>query len=377
MKKAIVIPDSFKGTLSAQQVCDIISERISAHFPQCRIISIPIADGGEGSAQCFVRAKGGRMITAACQDPFFKPMTGQYGLLDDSSAVIEMAVCSGLPLAENRKNPMLATTYGVGSLIADALEKGCKKIIMCLGGSCTNDCGCGMASALGVNFLDGQGRRFVPTGGTLKDICHIDISGLMPAVKNIPIITMCDINNPMYGINGAAYVFAPQKGADCEQVRLLDDGLRHISEIIKKDLGKDVASLPGGGAAGAMGAGMSAFLNSELKMGIQVLLDTVDFDRQLDGTDIVFTGEGKMDSQSLQGKAVIGVAARAKNKHVPVIVLAGGVQKGIKPAYEMGVTAVFPINRLPEDFSVSRTKSSENLRDTIDDVLRLIKITSC
>lgn len=377
MKKAIVIPDSFKGTLSAQQVCDIISERINAHFPQCQIINIPIADGGEGSAQCFVRAKGGRMITAACQDPFFKPMTGQYGLLDDGTAVIEMAVCSGLPLVENRKNPMLATTYGVGSLIADALEKGCNKIIMCLGGSCTNDCGCGMASALGVSFLDNQGRRFVPTGGTLKDICHIDISGLMPAIKDMPIITMCDINNPMYGINGAAYVFAPQKGADSEQVRLLDEGLRHISEIIKQDLGKDVASLPGGGAAGAMGAGMSAFLDSELKMGIEVLLDAVDFDRQLDGTDMVFTGEGKMDGQSLQGKAVIGVATRAQKKHVPVIVLAGGVQKDIKPAYEMGVTAVFPINRLPEDFSVSRAKSSENLRDTIDDVLRLIKNTTC
>ena len=163
MKKVIVIPDSFKGTLSASKVCDIISERIETHFPECQIIAIPIADGGEGSIQCFLRTMGGRIINARCSDPFFQPMTGQYGILDDGSAVIEMAVCSGLPLVENKKNPMLTTTYGVGELMLDALKHGCRKLIICLGGSCTNDCGCGMASALGVKFFDKFGNVFIPT----------------------------------------------------------------------------------------------------------------------------------------------------------------------------------------------------------------------
>lgn len=374
MKKVIVIPDSFKGTLSASQVCDIISERIKIHFPECQIIAIPIADGGEGSIQCFLRAMGGRMINARCSDPFFQPMTGQYGILDDGSAVIEMAVCSGLPLVENKKNPMLTTTYGVGELMLDALKHGCSKLIVCLGGSCTNDCGCGMASALGVKFFDKFRNVFIPTGGTLKNVYHIDSEELNPILKEIPISVMCDINNPLYGTNGAAYIFAPQKGANDEQCKLLDEGLKHISDIIKQDLGIDISKLPGGGAAGGMGAGISAFLNAELKMGIEVLLDAIKFNDLLKGADMVFTGEGRMDSQSLGGKAVIGVAYRAKKQNVPVIVLTGGIQGDIAKAYNLGVSAVFSINRLPEDLSISKNKSPQNLSNTIDDILRLIKL---
>ena len=178
MKKVIIIPDSFKGTLSAAQICTIISEQIKIHFPSCQIVAIPIADGGEGSLSCFLQALGGSIIEAQCSDPFFQPMTGAYALLNDGSAIIEMAVCSGLPLVENRKAPMLTTTYGVGELILNALDMGCKRIILCLGGSCTNDCGCGMAAALGVKFYNQNGKPFIPTGGTLKDIFHIDVSGL-------------------------------------------------------------------------------------------------------------------------------------------------------------------------------------------------------
>lgn len=374
MKKVIVIPDSFKGTLSASQVCDIISERIKIHFPECQIIAIPIADGGEGSLQCFLQAMSGRIINAHCSDPFFQPMTGQYGILSDGSAVIEMAVCSGLPLVENKKNPMLTTTYGVGDLMLDALKQGCNKLIICLGGSCTNDCGCGMAAALGIKFFDQFGNIFIPTGGTLKNVHHIDADELNPLIKEIPISVMCDINNPLYGTNGAAYIFAPQKGANDEQVKILDEGLKHISDIIKQDLGIDISKLPGGGAAGGMGAGINAFLNADLRMGIEVLLDTVRFDEQLKDANMVFTGEGKMDSQSLGGKAVMGVAHHAKKQDVPVIVIAGGIQGDISQAYDLGVTAVFSINRLPEDFSISRKKSTQNLSNTMDDILRLMKL---
>ena len=373
MKKVIIIPDSFKGTLSAAQICTIISDQIKIHFPSCQIVAIPIADGGEGSLSCFLQALGGSIIEAQCSDPFFQPMTGAYALLNDGSAIIEMAVCSGLPLVENRKAPMLTTTYGVGELILNALDMGCKRIILCLGGSCTNDCGCGMAAALGVKFYNQNGKPFIPTGGTLKDIFHIDVSGLTPSITSIPILAMCDISNELYGENGAAYVFAPQKGASKAQVKLLDQGLRHISEIIKQDLGKDISNLPGGGAAGGMGAGAAAFFNAQLKMGIDIILDLVNFDKQLQDADIVFTGEGRIDSQSIYGKAVIGIACHAKKAGVPVLVITGGASEDLAPAYNLGVTAVFPINRLPEDFSISRHKSEQNLRSTVNDILRLIK----
>ncbi len=373
MNKAVLIPDSFKGTLSSKEICSIIEKSINYYFPECSVFSIPVADGGEGSVDCFLEALGGEKIYETVKGPYFEDMQSYYGLINGGeTAVIEMASCAGLPLVEDRKDPSKTTTYGVGQLILSAAKKGCKKIIVGLGGSSTNDGGCGAAAATGVKFFNKEGNEFIPVGGTLKDIAKIDLSNRSETISNIEIITMCDIDNPMYGKNGAAYIFGPQKGAEQEMIEELDKGLIKLCEVIKSDLNKDLKDVPGGGAAGGMGAGMIAFFDSELQMGIETVLDTVNFDDVISDADMIFTGEGKMDSQSLRGKVVIGVARRARKKNIPVTVIAGGTDD-IQEAFEVGVTSVFTINRLPQDFQISRFKSKENMESTIDNILRLIK----
>jgi len=377
MKKAIIIPDSFKGTLTSRQICHIISEKIKVHFPQCEIISLPVADGGEGSDDCFLSAMGGERIPVTVKNPYMEDIETYYGLIDQGkTAIIEMASCAGLPLVENRKNPLVTTTYGVGQLILAAADRGVKKMIVGLGGSATNDGGCGAAAAVGIKFINAQGEAFIPVGGTLHEIHRIDPANLSAKLRKIAFVTMCDIDNPMYGPGGAAQVFAPQKGANPEMVSFLDQGIKHLAQVIKTDLGQEVSDIPGTGAAGAMGAGMIAFFASQLQMGIETVLDTVNFNTIVSGADMIFTGEGKIDHQSLRGKVVIGVSRRAKEKGIPVIALVGGASDHIDGAYDQGVTAIFSINRLPEDFSVSRYKSAENLGFTVDNLLRLIKAQS-
>jgi glycerate kinase len=374
MKKIVLIPDSFKGTLNSKDICNIIAKSINKYFPECEIISIPVADGGEGSVDCFLTALGGEKIYETVKNPYFEDMKSFYGLINGGeTAIIEMASCAGLPLVEGRKDPRKTSTYGVGQLILAAANRGCKKIIVGLGGSSTNDGGVGAAAAIGVKFYNKSGKEFIPVGGTLENIEKIQMSSRSKVIENVEIITMCDIDNPMYGPCGAAYVFAPQKGADEKVVLELDKGLVSLCQSIKNHIGMDLKDVQGGGAAGAMGAGMIAFFNSTLQMGIETVLDTVNFNEIINGADMIFTGEGKIDTQSLRGKVVIGVAKRAKNKNVPVIVIAGGADRGINQAYEMGVTSIFTINRLPEDFEKSRLKSEENMEATVDDILRLIK----
>lgn len=375
MKKVVLIPDSFKGTLSSTQICDVMKEKINKYFPECDVISIPVADGGEGSVDCFLTSLGGKKVFTVVKNPYFEDMESFYGLIDNGqTAVIEMASCAGLPLVEGRKNPRKTTTYGVGELILHAVNSGCKKIIVGLGGSCTNDGGVGAASAIGVKFFDNNGEEFIPTGGTLININRIDVSNVVENIKNVEIVTMCDIDNPMYGKNGAAYIFSPQKGATDEVVEELDKGLMNLCSVIERDLSIDLKKVKGGGAAGGMGAGMIAFFNSKLEMGIETVLNTVKFDDIIEDTDMIFTGEGKIDSQSLRGKVVIGVAKRAKVKNVPVTVVVGGADNDVEEAYDIGVSAIFTINRLPEALKTSRYKSKKNLEVTIDNIIRLIKI---
>lgn len=371
MKKAIIIPDSFKGTLSSAQVCAIVAECLHAHFPQCEAVCIPVADGGEGTLDAFLSSVGGEKIYRTVKGPFMEDMQAPFAVTPDGIGIVETAVCAGLPLVGDRKEPLRTTTYGVGQLIASAIEYGCKKIIVGLGGSATNDCGAGMAAALGTVFYKADGSPFIPTGGTLHEIDRMCKAELP---KDVQLIAMCDIDNPLFGERGAAYVFAPQKGADAETVKLLDNGLRHAADCIKRDLRTDVSALPGGGAAGGLGAGMYAFCGARLQSGIETVLDTVGFDTLLDGADIVFSGEGKLDSQSLGGKVVIGVAAHCKRKNVPLIAIVGGAERELPQVYDTGVTAVFPIGRLPEDFSVSRYKSEINLYETADNIMRLLKL---
>lgn len=375
MQNFILVPDSFKGTLSAIEVCNIMKASIKNLYKDANIISVPVADGGEGTVDAFLYALGGEKKSTWVSDVFNEQkILTHYAMLKDDIAVIEMADCAGLPLVKNRLEPDKTTTFGVGELIIDAVNSGAKKIILGLGGSATNDGGCGMASALGVKFKDEQDQEFIPTGGTLSQIYKIDMNNIYSKIKDIEFISMCDVDNPLCGRLGASAVFAPQKGADEDMVRLLDEGLAHLAKIIKRDLHIEVKDIKGAGAAGGLGAGSIAFLQSKLTKGIDVILDTINFDELVSKADIVFTGEGKFDSQSLHGKVVMGVANRSQKYKTPVIVVTGAIGENIQEAYNKGITAIFSINKEPMEFSKSALKSKENMILTMENILRLLKI---
>ena len=375
MQNFILVPDSFKGTLSAIEVCNIMKSSIKNLYKDANIISVPVADGGEGTVDAFLYALGGEKKSVWVSDAFNEQkILAHYAMLKDNIAVIEMAACAGLPLVKNRLEPDKTTTFGVGELIIDAVNSGAKKIILGLGGSATNDGGCGMAAALGVKFKDEQDQEFIPTGGTLSQIYKIDMNNIYSKIKDIEFISMCDVDNPLCGRLGASAVFAPQKGADEDMVKLLDEGLAHLAKIIKRDLHIEVKDIKGAGAAGGLGAGSIAFLQSKLTKGIDVILDTINFDELVSKADIVFTGEGKFDSQSLHGKVVMGVANRSQKYKTPVIVVTGAIGENIQEAYNKGITAIFSINKEPMEFSKSALKSKENMILTMENILRLLKI---
>lgn len=374
MKKFVVIPDSYKGTLTSKTVCSVMQRKILEHFLTAEVVCIPVADGGEGSVQAFLEAMGGELVQVPVHGPYGESVNSFYGLLPDGTAVIEMAAAAGLPMVGNNKRVHKTTTYGVGELMLAAAKRGCARIIMGLGGSATNDGGCGAAAACGVKFLNKDGQSFVPVGENLQDIVKIDASGLASELKQLPIITMCDIDNPLCGERGAAAVFAPQKGASLEQVAMLDAGLAHLAEVVQQELGKAILNVPGAGAAGGMGGGMVAFFHSSLQMGIETVLDTVDFDSIVQNADVVFTGEGCFDEQSMMGKVICGVIKRAKAAQVPVVCVAGSVSRIPREAYEAGLTAAFSINQKPLPFAEAAPLSEENLSQTMDNILRLLKI---
>lgn len=373
MEKILLVPDSFKGTLSSRQVCQVMAGQLRRFFPQAQVKSIPVADGGEGSVEAFLAAAGGERRTRTVTGPFGEPVEAFYGILGDGrTAVIEMAACAGLPLAEGRLNPERATTYGVGELLLAAKEAGCTKAILGLGGSCTNDGGVGAAAALGAKFTRADGTAFVPSGGTLGEIAALDVSPVAQALQGMELTAMCDIDNPLYGEAGAAAVFAPQKGADAAMVARLDAGLRHLGQVSARCLGRDFSHLPGAGAAGGLGFGMAAFCGAQLRMGIDAVLDAVGFDSLLPGTDVVFTGEGKIDSQSARGKVVSGVAVRCRKAGVPVVAVVGQIGQGFEEMYQQGLTAVFSINRAAQPFAESRFHAGENLALTMENIARLL-----
>lgn len=375
LKKVVLIPDSFKGTMDSRQICTIMAEQIRRYQPQAQIVQIPVADGGEGTVDAFLTAMNGKKVFLPVEGPYQEIVRGFYGLIDGGrTAVIEMAVCAGLPLVDENRHAEKTTTYGVGQMIAHAAMSGCRKIIVGLGGSATNDGGTGAAAALGIRFLNAEGRTFVPVGGTLGRIQSIDMSGLCPVLKNVEVVTMCDIDNPLCGPQGAAAVFGPQKGADAATVQVLDRNLAHLAEVVRKDLGKEILDLPGGGAAGGMGAGMVAFLGSKLQMGIETVLDTVGFDEIAEGADLIISGEGKLDFQSLRGKVISGIARRAKMLKVPLIAIVGDIGDNIEPVYNLGVSAVFSINQVAVDFSVAKTRSRRDLAKTMDNLMRLLAV---
>lgn len=370
MERYVLVPDSFKGTLRSGEICNILQEEILRVKPDAEVVVIPVADGGEGSVDAFLTAVGGKKVDVPCHGPHMEEMTGFYGLLPDGTAVVEMAAAAGLPLAGNRLEPDKTTTYGVGELMAAAAEQGARRIILGLGGSATNDGGCGAAAALGVRFLDAEGKEFLPTGGTLRSLAKIDIG----EQKQLPeIAVMCDIDNPLCGSAGASAVFGPQKGATPDMVKVLDGNLFHLAEIIRKDLGVEIAELPGAGAAGGMGGGAVAFWNGKLQMGIETVLDTVDFDGIVQGARLVLTGEGRLDGQSVRGKVVAGVAKRAKRAKVPVVAVVGAIGDGADGIYDLGVCSVFTTNHMPVPFEVAKLHAHENLRRTARNLMGFLR----
>ena len=378
MKKCIVISDSFKGSLSSGEICDIARACFAEVLSDCELTAIPVADGGEGTVDCFHQVCGGELVPVTVQGPFGRDMEAAYLRLDGGRAVIEMASSAGLPLVGDRRDPRITSTYGVGQQIRHAVEQGSTQILLGLGGSCTNDGGCGCAAALGVRFLDRAGQAFVPTGGTLDQIAHIDVSGARQLLQTVKLTAMCDIDNPMHGPTGASYIFGPQKGADPAMVEFLDGQLKALDAVIQRELHRAVADVPSAGAAGAFGAGILAFLDGTLCPGIEAVLDLVDFDGKLKDCDLVITGEGRFDSQSIRGKVVSGVSRRAKRQGVPVAVIAGSVAEDVESVSadpDSGVTAVFSINRQAMDYSESRPFSRRNYRYTLENLLRLMKST--
>lgn len=370
MKKAILIPDSFKGTMSSAEICSIMKGEILKFYPECEIISIPVADGGEGSVDAFLEALGGEKIYKSVCGPYpGESVEGYYGILPGNIAIIEMAAAAALPMVGDRKDPSKTTTYGVGELIMDAVSKGVEKIIVGLGGSATNDAACGLAAACGVKFLDKDGNAFIPLGGTLDKVAKIDCSKVSEELKKIKIVTMCDIDNPFYGPEGAPAIYGPQKGADEAMIKDLDEKMRKLSEVMIRDCGVDVQQIPGSGAAGGMGGGMVAFFKSELQMGIETVLETVHFDTLLENTDFVFTGEGRIDGQSLRGKVVIGVARKAKAKGVKVVAIVGDIGNDVGGAYKEGVTGIFSINRVAVPYKEARVRAKSDLALTMENLL--------
>ena len=372
MAKYVLIPDSFKGTLSSADICRIASEEILRLEPEAEICAIPVADGGEGTVDAFLAAVGGTRAEVPCTGPCGQEIRGCYGLLPDGTAVVEMAAAAGLPLAGACRDPERTTTYGVGQLMAHALSRGAKRLVLGLGGSATNDGGCGAAAALGAEFLDAEGRAFVPTGGTLTQIAHIRMKGLRETLAGAEVTVMCDIDNPLCGPAGAAAVFGPQKGADAAMVARMDAGLRHLAEMLEKDVGMEVLTLAGGGSAGGFGAGAAAFFGGQLRMGIDVVLDLTDFDRKCRGASLVITGEGHLDSQSLRGKTVVGVARRARALGVPAAALVGGCETALDAVYAEGVSGVFPIHPALCTWPQAAARTEEDLRFTVGNLLRFM-----
>ena len=375
MRKIVIASDSFKGSISAAEVAACGERAVHRLFPDCEVVQLPVADGGEGTVETLTAALGGQSVATVVHDPLERLITAQYGLITkEKTAIIEMATASGLPLLQpEERNPWLTSTYGTGELIRDALERGCRKFLIAIGGSATNDGGMGLLQALGFRFLDAEGQELPGCGGSLLRIEQIDTSGALTALTECQFTVACDVTNPFYGREGAAYVFAPQKGADAEMVEALDLGLRHFAQLIQTTQGIAIDQLPGAGAAGGLGGGLVAFLQARLRPGIEMVLDALQFDTQIAGADLIFTGEGKLDAQTCMGKTPFGVLRRAQQQGIPVVALGGAVEAS-EALNRCGFLAVLPILPYPTSLAkaMDSTFTQQNIERTVTQVLRLL-----
>ena len=371
--KVVIAPDSYKGSLTAMEVANSIEEGIIKYNKNIEVVKVPMADGGEGTVQALVDATGGKIINLKVCDPLLREIDSFYGILGDGkTAIIEMAAASGLNLLhKNELNPLITSTYGTGQILNDAIEKGCRKIIVGLGGSATNDGGAGMLRALGIRFLNKDGRDIPEGGGVLKNLYKIDKKNFNTEILKCEIIVACDVDNTLCGINGATNVFGPQKGASEDDIRILDEGLSEYSKIIKREFGVDVLNVSGSGAAGGT---VAAFLviGAKLESGVDIVIRETNLVEALKDSDIVFTGEGRIDFQTKFGKAPYGVAKEAEKIGLPVIAICGEIGEGYDELYNHGFTSIFSIVNKPMTLEDSIKDSKKLINDVSERVIRLI-----
>lgn len=379
MMNVLIAPDSFKGSLSSKQVCEAIEKGFHmAGKEQFNIMKIPIADGGEGTVEAFLAALGGELVHVTVMGPLGAPVSSFYGILPDGTAVIEMAAASGLNLVPpSKRNPLLTTTYGVGQLIENALDRGLRKFIIGIGGSATNDAGAGMLEALGIRFLDKEGKDVPSCGGELHRVESIDMSN-MDHRLNIAMFTVaCDVDNPLCGENGASHIYGPQKGADKDMVTLLDQNLSHFADVVAKVLGKDYRDEPGSGAAGGLGFALKAFLHAQMRRGIDIVVEATHMEEKIAWADLVITGEGKTDYQtSLYGKAPAGIAKLAKQHGKPAVLISGHLAEGYKDLYAQGITSAFSIANGPITLDEAMQHASILLSDIAENIGKLLLASS-
>lgn len=374
--KIVIAPDSFKESMTANEVCDAVEKGMKKILTDAEFIRVPMADGGEGTTQSLTDATGGKIYFEECTGPLGEKVKAKLGLLGNGHiAVLEMASASGLELVpRSKRNPMITTTYGTGELIKKALDFGVKTIIVGIGGSATNDGGAGMIQALGGKLLDKDGKNLGFGGGELSKLEKIDLTELDPRVKNTKFIVASDVQNPLTGETGASNIFSRQKGATEEMVVILDNNLRKFAEIIRRDVGKDVENIPGSGAAGGLGAGLMAFLNAELKKGIDIVIEYSRLEEKIKGADLVITGEGNIDGQTRFGKTPYGVVSVAKKYGIPTITVAGGIGKDIDILYDYGFDAIFSVMQKVESLDDAIKNGKINMEKTAENIGRLIKI---
>jgi glycerate kinase len=375
--KIVAAIDSFKGSMTSLEVSEAFEKGVRKVYENAEFLKVPLADGGEGTVKALIDNLNGSMINIKVKDPLMRDIDSFYGISGDGkTAVIEMASASGLPLlSSEERNPMKATTFGTGELIKDALKKGCREFIIGLGGSATNDAGTGMLSALGYIFLDEDGNELVPNGENLEKIKSFKTDKVLNEISEARFLIACDVDNPFYGLNGAAYVYGKQKGATEEMIERLDKGMRNFSNVITEMGKKDISDISGAGAAGGLGGAFMAFLNSELKPGIDIITEKIELEKAINGADYVITGEGRIDFQSAMGKTPSGVAKIAKKYEIPVIAIGGSVADEIENIYECGITATFSIIDSP--MTLAEAMDTENaqklVEKTAEQIFRLIK----
>ncbi len=373
--KVVIAPQGFKGGISGLDAAKAIARGVVAAVPGAETVLAPVADGGDGTLNALVDATGGQVFTSTVTGPLSQPLEAEWGVMGDGhTAVIEMARASGLALIPpSHRNPKITTTSGTGEILKEALDKGFTTVIVGLGGSATNDGGVGMAAALGVKFLDTDGRQLPPGGAALARLARIDASDVHPKLRDIKVIAATDVTNPLCGPDGASAIFGPQKGATEAVVQDLDSALANYALVVSRDLGRDVGDRPGAGAAGGLGAGLMAFTNAELQPGIDMICQVLDFDSHLDGADLVITGEGQADRTTIFNKAPVGVARHARSQGVPTVLLAGSLGPGYSELYEHGIVSVVCIADRPMTFQQSLTRTSELLESAAERTVRLVR----